>query len=353
MTIELLQKLKENRCTDEELHQIYSWLCTSQNEEETAAFLKNSWQGLSASPQSGEDMASVKRMRHVIWERIEDQNSRFNTNGGAQLQVEKPRKKTLWRQWSSVAAVLVLFTVIGAVFLTIDSQRVEEHVNSVTYIEKSNPRGQKSTVFLKDGSKVILNSSSSIRYASNFGETHRDIELIGEAFFEVAKNKDVPFNVISGDITTRALGTSFNIKAYPQQEEVKVSLFTGKTKVFFNDKKDNEQEEGYILDPGQSLSFNSKMRLFEKGQFDSRKVLSWKDGILYFENEKFDNVVSILEEWYDVDITVDYGQMDKSAYDGINGEFKNESLENVMRVMNHSRDFEYTLKGKQVKIRFN
>ncbi len=353
MTIELLQKLKENRCTDEELHQIYAWLCSSTDEEETTAFMKNSWQGVEYTAEvSAEDKASMARMRQEVWNIIESQSVEkdMNQSQGIPKQKHQPGQ---YFNWTKIAAAILLLMMVGGVFYGVRRATFDSEISNITYIEKSNPRGQKSTVFLKDGSKVILNSSSSIRYASNFGEANRDIELIGEAFFEVRENKNIPFNVRSGDITTQVLGTSFNINAYPGNKSIDVSLFTGKTKVFYNHSSRNHNQEGYILNPGQSLSFNPAMRLFEKGQFDSRKVLSWKDGILYFENEKFASVLEVLQEWYDVDILVDYGTADQSAYDGINGEFKNESLENVMRVMSHSRNFEYKISGKQMKIKFN
>lgn len=346
MTIELLKKLKENKCTDKELHEIYRWLASPDKEAEATAFLKSSWKEAHSTESSFEDLASVSKMRKEIWNKIGNQNG-VNQNGFTHGNLDTKNVGFI-KGWMKVAAVISLLVCAGMVFWFMNStSSTTEQVASTVYVEKSNPRGQKSTVFLRDGSKVILNSSSSIKYASNFGQENRDIELVGEAFFEVVKNEQMPFNVVSGDLITTALGTSFNINAYPSHQHIQVSLVTGKTKTMLNG-----SSQVVFLEPAQSIDYDSRNGKMMKGSFDSREALSWKEGILYFENKEFEEVVTILEEWYDVEINLNYGNQNKSELDDVNGEFKNESLENVMKVMKHSRDFDYEIKGKTVNIQF-
>ncbi len=349
MTIEVLKKLKENKCTDKELHEIYRWLASPDKEAEATAFLKSSWREAHSTEKGFEDLASVSKMRKEIWTQIAN-SGRLN-GGSIETKINKKNveEKYFIKGWMKVAAtILLLIGSILAFWYTSNISNTVEKVAIVNaYVEKSNPRGQKSTVFLRDGSKVILNSSSTIRYASNFGELNRDIELVGEAFFKVTKNKDLPFNVTSGDITTTALGTSFNIRAYPLQQKVHVALVTGKTRTIVNGNLEIE-----FLNPGQSIEYNSRNNEIKKDTFDSKEVLSWKDGILYFENKKFEEVAIILEEWYDVEFDINYGDQDSSKYDGIKGSFKNASLENVLKVMSHAREFYYEIKGKKVNIKF-
>ncbi|MFT7034517.1 MAG: transmembrane sensor [Cyclobacteriaceae bacterium] len=348
MTIELLKKLKENKCTDKELHEIYRWLASPEKEVEATAFLKSSWRESYSTENGFEDLASVSKMRKEIWNQIGNQNGlRQNSKGPTTSNIVND-DSGFFRGWMKAAAVIALLVCAGMVFwFTNGASDTTEQVASITYVEKSNPRGQKSTVFLKDGSKVILNSSSSIKYKSNFGQDNRDIELVGEAFFEVTKNEQLPFNVVSGDLTTTALGTSFNIKAYPTQQYVQVSLVSGRAKTLLIGTSQAE-----FLEPGQSLEYDGKDGEMNKLSFDSKEELSWKEGILYFENKKFEEVVTLLEEWYDVEINLNYGNQTKSKYDDVNGEFKNESLENVLKVMSHARDFDYKIGGKTVNIQF-
>lgn len=344
MNIELLKKLQQNKCTDEELYKIYHWLSTPEKEAEASAFLKSSWQQVSSESDIPEDMVSVSKMREQIWNRIGHSDEKML------VQPDNSTKYHLdfFKQGMKAAAIVVLIIATGIVFYNVNIKQEQSSLEtSVTYIEKSNPRGQKSTVFLSDGSKVILNSSSSIRYASDFGESNRDITLNGEAFFEVAENREIPFNVISEGVTTTALGTSFNIRAYKYLNQVKVSLVTGKTVV----RTANDAKE-YFLNPGQSLLYNLATNGISQNTFNPKETLSWKDGILYFNNKKFGEVIKILEEWYDVSISVDYGNTAKVKQDDIQGEFKNESLNNVLKVMQYSRDFDYEISGKRINIYF-
>ncbi|MEO9805112.1 MAG: FecR domain-containing protein [Reichenbachiella sp.] len=343
--IELLKKLKEDRCTDAELQQIYHWLVSAKEEDEVTDFFKNTWQEASSDNGSYEDSISVSRMKAEIWSRISSEPSATYPNN----RVDK--RKTFYYSGLKIAAVLTLLVCAGLMLWIVKNE--SDPVGLVTQasqITKFNPRGQKSTVFLRDGSKVILNSSSSIEYDSNFGEKNRDIILKGEAFFEVAKNKELPFNVTTGKITTTALGTSFNIKAYPENA-MKISLVTGKTKIALNGVKGND-EQSYFLKPGQSIKFDPVSDHFTKDSFNAKEILSWKEGVIYFENESFDEVKRVLEEWYDVSISVDYGAVDLSKYNGIHGEFQNQSLQNVLKIMSHSRNFDYQLKGKKLSIQF-
>lgn len=120
---------------------------------------------------------------------------------------------------------------------------------------KSNPKGQKSTLQLADGSNVVLNAESELRFKSGFGQLHRELFLSGEAFFEVASDS-LPFRVHSGDLITTAMGTSFNINSY-QKDWVQVQLATGKVKVI-NVAKDNESVE---LIPGEEAVIGENSQL--------------------------------------------------------------------------------------------
>src|SRR5690606_21518010 len=113
---------------------------------------------------------------------------------------------------------------------------------------KSNPIGQKSIIQLADGSKVVLNADSELKFLDNFGQGHREIYLKGEAFFEVALDSLRPFTVYSGESVTMALGTSFNINSY-DNKKVQIQLATGKVKVIHEDK----EKEPVYLDPGEEV----------------------------------------------------------------------------------------------------
>lgn len=341
----LLKKLKENACSDEELYEIYRWLSAAEKEEEVSAFIHHSWQQSNNSNGSEEDVVSIAKMKEEVWKQISNGHESSKDVAGSDQADIRPEKGRLgWIKWAAVVALLLC---TGVVLWQLNFVAHEDTSTLVTFVEKSNPRGQKSTVFLRDGSKVILNSSSSIRYASDFGEANRDIELMGEAFFEVTKNPELPFRVMSRDVTTTALGTSFNVCSFPEKNNIQVSLLTGKTLV---EVAGQSASKSRILQPGQFISYNRKKDILDMGEFQEMEVVAWKEGVLYFKNKRFKQVIDILEEWYDVDITVDYGNKNIAEYGGINGEFRNQSLENVLKVMKHSKNFDYILDGKKLNI---
>ncbi len=256
------------------------------------------------------------------------------------------KRSVLWNRVLKVAAILTGGLVIGvAVRYTVLTEKpVQLSIQVPGEIIKENPPGQKSTTFLSDGSKVILNSASSIRYNKTFSTDRREIHLVGEAFFEVERDETRPFIVTSGNVSTTALGTSFNIKAFPDDPDIEVSLTEGKVKV-------SDPLEEIILAPGQQATYSIDTRQTTTSSFDTKKVLSWKDKTLYFESNTFNEVKNVLERWYGVEIIVNdvtARRNEKHYY----GEYKNQSLETVLKAMSFSKHFSYSIKDSVVTIDF-
>ena len=221
-------------------------------------------------------------------------------------------------------------------------------INQISTIEKSTPKGAKSTITLKDGSTVVLNSESTISYSSNFGDSIREITLVGEAFFEVTKNPNKPFIVKSSNVTTTALGTSFNISSYPECRNVTVSLATGKVKV--NQFHADSQATSYFLIPGEQIKYQKSTQSFLKSRNKDDEAFLWKDGILSFNQAALPQITQKLERWYGVKIEVAILPKSLVDYDGI---FNNQSMSNVLKAMSFSLNFDYTIEEKNVKIMFN
>lgn len=258
------------------------------------------------------------------------------------------KKRNVWSYIPKVAAILIFGVMIGIsvpYFINFSPEQ-EDAIVSQTII-KQNPRGQKTTVFLNDGTKVILNAESSIEYKRKFENGLREVKLIGEAFFEVAHDESRPFVVKSGSLETTALGTSFNIKAH-DEEDIKVSLLTGKVKVVNASSQDDEGD--VILMPGEQVAFVGKSGTLDKGKFDLSKVAAWKDGFLIFEDNSMEEIKQMLERWYGVDIRlINENTKVRSHY---SGEFDNQSLETVLKAIGFSKSFDFDIKDKIVTIEF-
>jgi transmembrane sensor len=212
------------------------------------------------------------------------------------------------------------------------------------WIVKSNPAGQKSKYKLPDGSNVTLNSDSEIKYSTDFAKSNREVHLNGEAFFEVATDSLLVFEVYSGSLVTRALGTSFNIKNYPELNQ-RVQLTSGKVVVRTSD----DYQEPIHLNPGQELVMTSQKSL-KTQEFDITKATLWKDGILHFNGSSFTEVVSTLERWYGVKISIKNSPQ-KSF--NVTAEFRKDYLENVLHSLSFTFDFNYAIEDKNVTIQFN
>jgi transmembrane sensor len=167
-----------------------------------------------------------------------------------------------------------------------------------TYNTLHNPKGSRVvTLILSDGTKVWLNSASSLRYPVNFFGKERKVEMSGEAYFEVAKNAQMPFKVVVNQMEVQVLGTHFNINAYADEGEIKTTLLEGKVKIKANDK-------AVQLLPGQQAEFSEAI----PGAFtvdlyaDVEKVMAWKSGMFEFDNTTLPAIMRQISRWYNVDV---------------------------------------------------
>lgn len=241
-----------------------------------------------------------------------------------------------------VAAGFTLILGLGYGFWKIGGNeffKEELPVITQTEVEQATPRGQKQTVHLPDGTQVKLNAESTLRYAKNFDQRIREVYLTGEAYFEVAHDTLRPFVVYAGGIETKVLGTSFNLRAYPDEHNVDVALVQGKVEVYKNDFSE-------ILKPAQMISFDNNSQAVEIKPFDSLAVVGWKDWVLFFKDADINEIKYKLERWYDVKIEV-RGNLKGKAF---SGKFINDSLEEVLKGISFSLRFQYEISNGKVII---
>ncbi|WP_372949484.1 FecR family protein [Mariniphaga sp.] len=161
--------------------------------------------------------------------------------------------------------------------------------------------GQLKEIFLADGTHVWLNSGSKLSFPSGFNAENREVELSGEAFFEVTANEEEPFLVKTQDHIVKVTGTRFNISEYPESNIIETTLEEGRVKIITGN---------FIKDlyPGQQSSFNTRTAEIRIGETDLEVYTTWKDGFYEFNNESVCKVFKIIERWWDVKI--DYPEKD-------------------------------------------
>ncbi len=258
-----------------------------------------------------------------------------------QHQIQK-RKKANFRK---IISLLTIFIGIGVIYFFQLENKVTQIANTpIEYVIREAPSGVKSTVSLPDGSKVMLNSGSSIRYEKSFGGNIRNIELEGEAFFEVHHDPLRPFIVLANGVSTKALGTSFNIKAITS-ESVYISLLSGVVEV--DSESDKTLHER--LAPGEGIVADPVNMNWRKEKFDIDQIMAWVNKTILLNNIPFLESIEILEQWYGVEISVD-GQVPNGLL--VSGKFKDETLQNILEGLSYSSRFEYQISDKEVQINF-
>ncbi len=240
-----------------------------------------------------------------------------------------------------IAAILLLAAFLGFIYYSLPEHNTPEQINWLTYSTKP---GVKSSVILSDGSKVTLNAGTSIRYVQNFVGDMREVFLHGEAFFEVAHDTIKPFIVHTQDITTKALGTSFNIKANGS-DKIAISLVTGKVEV----KSLEVQEFIDFLIPGEQVNTFAKGKSWEKDAFDQDNVIAWMNQTIIFDNTPLPEAIEILENWFGVSITLNNFRDQNLT---LSGKFKNETLKNILDGLSYTARFQYEIQGKKIQINF-
>lgn len=180
--------------------------------------------------------------------------------------------------------------------------------NSVEYATLTTPRGKQQQLVLHDGTKVWLNAASSIRFPSSFTGDRREVEITGEAYFEVAENKTKPFIVHAGQSKVEVLGTHFNVMAYGNENSLQTTLLEGSVKFRHGDKT-------VLLKPGQQSQFTSNKEIVLIRDADVETAVAWKNGKQAFSKSDIRSIMRQIERWYDIDVEYK-GEVPKRTFSG-------------------------------------
>lgn len=257
---------------------------------------------------------------------LKNEHSVFKTDNHKKRLGKKLFKKIRQKQdgrsvtpWFKIAASIAIIINLG--FLTyygIISQ--EKEPITITQITETTEWGKRMDFTLSDGTRIKLNSGSTISFPEKFIGNTREVTLIGEAFFNVAKNPDKPFIIKSGDLFTTVLGTSFNINAYPKSDDISVTVATGKVHI-------GAKKSMVYLHPNEQGVFHKKSDSISKNDVDTNSLINWQKGLLKFNDITVKEALGILEKWYGVNFVIH----DDQPFDcHITASFDNETLSNVL-----------------------
>ena len=281
------------------------------------------------------------------------------------LEISPFHKTSLYRSFR-IAVIFILAFVLGTL-VTMLFNKYPGYKNGLSTITA--PLGSKTTMTLPDGTRIWLNAGSTLKYTEQFNRQNREVDLEGEAYFDVAKNSRLPFIVAASNTKIKAVGTAFNVKAYPEEKRVETTLVKGLIEIertgfkerillkpnqkiiFFNPSlnnspKTNQPYSSNYKKNSLSNEMVSKNVTLDK-EIDTEIETCWKDGKLIFEREPLINLVTRLERRYDVHFTFTCEKLKTYKYTGT---FNDVSLEQIMEAMSLSSPVNYEIKEKQVEL---
>ena len=215
------------------------------------------------------------------------------------------------------------------------------------YNQLNIPNGKQFELALSDGTIVTLNSGSSIKYPVQFiSDQSREVTLIGEAYFKVAKDTNNPFIVNVNDLKVRVLGTEFNLSAYPEDSDITTVLVEGLVGLY--NQSTYDQQTATLIEPGSKGVYNQSKGDFSVNEVDTNLYTSWKNGRFVFRHEQFKNIIKKLERAYNITIINNNKELGEQYY---NASFDmEEEMEQIFISFTKSYSFTYTIDQNKITI---
>lgn len=307
----LLEKLNKQSCSQEELAELKQ-LMSEQEGKKMEDYLDKSLQTSSDSIEN--------QHAEFMW-----QNIKAGINQGKNLRKIKPARRRLIT-WTSVAAVITLLVWVGSLLLLNNPQ-----VKMLTIV---NPKGAEvKLIMLPDSSQVWLNENSQLVYPEEFSKAERQVEMKGQAFYQIRRDIDHPFKVISNGIVTRVLGTSFDVQTLDHEGAVSIALFTGKVEV--SRQKSNQR---WRLSPNEAITIQGNKS--QINHFDRDLLAIWRSQEMHFREHSLEEVLKVMEmNFKGKTIKVNDQKLLKES---ISGTFlKSDKLENILELICFSKGWNF------------
>lgn len=227
-------------------------------------------------------------------------------------------------KYAAIALLLISITYI----ITINKFAVNDTAEMLSFHV---PAGQRMLMTLPDGTEVWLNSQTTMIFPSNFTSSERRVNIDGEAFFDVAENKDKPFIVSSKGVDMKVLGTRFNVYAYSSEDYLRTSLIEGSLKVYHH----NEESQNVVLSPNQQITIKDGKMVV--GTIKNQDYFLWTQGIFSYDNEPLSDILKKMELYFDVTIEVQNPSVYEWEY---RGKFRqNDGIDNILKIINKIHKF--------------
>lgn len=294
---------------------------------------------------------SVEKLMHTQWEENTDINDRNSSVGKGVWEkvvhrIDKPAvsyRLSIYKIIAIAASFLLLLGIGSTLYWK--NEQSEQYM----YVVASGVRCIES-VLLPDGTEVRVGPNSRLTYPSDFKGEARDVKLIGQAFFNVAKDKEKPFTVHTDNMDVTALGTSFEVFNYDYENKIETILLEGKVKVGLGN-PDSKQRKEVMLTPDEMLIYDKEANTVLVKDVNAESYSGWKNqGVLSFENARLSTIISRLEPWYGRKIKCPEEIAEEYRF---TFKVRDESLERILFILNNSSPVKYREVGGDYELYVN
>lgn len=330
MNKDILEKYLNSNCSDQEFEELVAWLIKNKESYNNWSF--EHWKKFEPDlkkKDSKKYSALLDKIHHEI-------NLKQRENKANNVVVLAKATK-----WLSRAAAILFIPLLGVVFYLLSTNNFQFDKFTdvrVDTLEVIAPIGSRAAVQLCEGTVVNLNYGSKIKYPRNFTGNTREVTLSGEAYFDVSHNPDKPFIVKTGKLNVKALGTEFNVMAYPDDDIIETTLVDGKVVVEKTISANQTNQLGAMV-PGQHVVYNINTDQITSTKGAVEKYIAWKDGKLVFDNEPISDIADKLERMFNVEIEL----ADDVKYLTYTVTFHNDPLYLILDLMKDTTPITYTI----------
>jgi len=329
---QLIAKYFAGEISENEMSQLRGWLESSVENKLLFDDLKQNWESLELQSSPNDKSRVLNRVKAKI--------------KADEPIVEKEVKRLFVRSWYRMAASVIVAISVG----TLAWYQINEPfstLNTLGYEVSDCEAGMQKEIFLADGSHVFMNGDSRVKYKKELSGDERNIFLEGEAFFDVARNEKKPFVIGLDGAEVKVLGTSFNIKAYPEDKLMETSVLTGKVSFKHTHGIWEKDQESMFLVPGQKGVINHESEAFDQLNVDNQHDVAWMKNKLIFNNTSLLEITKTLYRMYGVNFKLSDGSLEDLK---ITADFENEELEEIMKILEMTSEFSYKMENDLVFI---
>ena len=324
---DLIVNYLSHQLSPDEKEELHTWLSQSDENRRYFIEMQDLWNTLATQDKDTFDSEAAYR--------------RFKARISFQQQPDGKKRRHFPAPVYWAAAVVLAFVLGGLSFLVINNEIIQHNTKQYAiYV----PYGAKTRVVLPDNSVVWLNAGSTLRYGQNFGQKSRQVALVGEGYFEIAHNPAMPFTVNANQASVKVLGTKFDVKAYPEDKQLDVTLLRGSiqlTTIY-------QPNKSLKLIPNQLAIVDKTQQNVTVEKVDACEAAAWTKGKIVFDEELFGQIVRRLERDYNVTIDVKDPKINSLRF---YGDFRNaQSIQEILNIMTSNNEFHYTMNQNHISV---